>query len=143
MKKAEKGDKVKVHYTLKLKDNDPLFDTAEDRIPVEFSIGNGCPVPGLEDSVIGMKAGEKKRVILGPEKAYGPKRKELIGKLKKDEIPVSLSPNVGQHLVIRKRDGSLINAMITKVKENNVIIDSNHPLAGSTLVFDIMLAGIV
>jgi FKBP-type peptidyl-prolyl cis-trans isomerase 2 len=143
MKKAKKGDKVRIHYTLKL-EGEEFIDTSKSQRPVEFSIGRGgFSIPDIEKHVLGMEEGEKKTVKLPPEKAYGRHRKELVGKVKKEDIPFNISPVVGHQLLLKKPDKSLINAMVTDIDEEIVEFDANHPLAGSTLVFDILLKEII
>ncbi len=143
MAQAKNGDKVKVHYTGKFED-DTVFDTSEDREPLEFTLGSGAVIPGFEKSIIDMEVGEKKTVILPPEEAYGPRHDELIWKKQKSEFPEGVTPAVGKQVGVRlnQPDTPLINALITDLNEDTVTLDANHPLAGKTLIFDIELVGI-
>jgi FKBP-type peptidyl-prolyl cis-trans isomerase 2 len=143
MAQAKNGDKIKVHYTGKFEDG-TVFDTSEERGPLEFTIGGGEVIPGFEQSIIGMEVDEKKSVTIPPEEAYGPRREELIWERKKSEFPEGISPAVGKQVGVRlnQPDAPLINAIITDVSEDTVTLDANHPLAGKTLVFDIELVGI-
>ena len=143
MAQAKNGDKIKVHYTGKFEDG-TVFDTSEERGPLEFTIGDGEVIPGFENSIIGMEVDERKTVTIPPEEAYGPRREELIWERKKSEFPEGISPAVGKQVGVRlnQPDAPLINAIITDVSEDTVTLDANHPLAGKTLVFDIELVGI-
>jgi len=143
MAQAKNGDKIKVHYTGKFEDG-TVFDTSEERGPLEFTIGDGEVIPGFENSIIGMEVDERKTITVPPEEAYGPKREELIWERKKSEFPERISPAVGKQVGVRlnQPDTPLINAIITDVSEDTVTLDANHPLAGKTLVFDIELVGI-
>jgi len=143
MAQAKNGDKIKVHYTGKFEDG-TVFDTSEERGPLEFTIGDGEVIPGFENSIIGMEVDERKTITVPPEEAYGPKREELIWERKKSEFPEGISPAVGKQVGVRlnQPDTPLINAIITDVSEDTVTLDANHPLAGKTLVFDIELVGI-
>ncbi|NIM91841.1 MAG: peptidylprolyl isomerase [Candidatus Aminicenantes bacterium] len=143
MAQAKNGDKIKVHYTGKFEDG-TVFDTSEERGPLEFTIGEGEVIPGFEKSIVGMEVDEKKTVTISPEEAYGPRREELIWERKKSEFPEGITPAVGKQVGVRlnQPDAPLINAIITDVSEDTVTLDANHPLAGKTLVFDIELVGI-
>jgi len=143
MAQAKHGDKIKVHYTGKF-ENGTVFDTSEERGPLEFTIGDGDVIPGFEKSIVGMEVDERKTVTIPPEEAYGPRREELIWERKKSEFPEGISPAVGKQVGVRlnQPDTPLINAIITDVSEDTVTLDANHPLAGKTLVFDIELVGI-
>jgi len=143
MAQAKNGDKIKVHYTGKLEDG-TVFDTSEDREPLEFTIGSGAIIPGFEKGVVGMEVNEKKTITIPPEEAYGPRHEELMLKKKKSEFPDGITPAVGKQVAIRLNQPNTppINAIITDVSEDTVTLDANHPLAGKTLVFDIELVGI-
>lgn len=138
MAKAKNGDILKVHYTGKL-ENGKIFVTTKGGTPLEVTIGNGKFLPGFEKGIIGMETGETKTIILPPEEAYGPRREELVVDVKKSDFPHDITPNIGQQLQARQKDGSVINVIVTHIDENTVTLDANHPLAGKTLTFDIQL----
>jgi peptidylprolyl isomerase len=141
MGQAQEGDTVKVHYTGKL-DNGMVFDSSQDREPLEFKIGAGQVIPGFEKGIIGMEVGQSKTVKLPPEEAYGPQREELIAEVKKADIPENIKPSVGQRLSLRQPDGNTVNVTISDVNEESITLDANHSLAGKTLIFDIELVEI-
>ena len=138
MTQAKSGDEVTVHYSAKLEDGTE-FDTTRDSDPLKFKIGSENVIPGFEESIISMKIGDKKNVTIQPDNAYGQWRKELILNIQKSDFPENINPEVGKRLQIRQRDGQPINVVIADMKEDTVILDANHPLAGKTLVFDIVL----
>ena len=141
MSQAKEGDKVKVHYTGKLEDGS-VFDTSENRPPLEFEIGKGNVIPGFEKGVVGMELNDKKTITIPADEAYGQRRDELTVEVTKKDFPADIEPNVGQQLQIKRPDGHVIDVTITKVEGDNVTLDANHPLAGKTLVFDIELVEI-
>ncbi|MBD3381188.1 MAG: peptidylprolyl isomerase [candidate division Zixibacteria bacterium] len=141
MGQAQEGDTVKVHYTGKL-DNGMVFDSSQDREPLEFKIGAGQVIPGFEKGIIGMEVGQSKTVKLPPEEAYGPQREELIAEVKKADIPENIKPSVGQRLSLRQPDGNTVNVTVSDVNEESITLDANHSLAGKTLIFDIELVEI-
>ena len=138
MSKAKSGDTVKVHYTGKLEDGN-VFDTSRERQPLEFTIGSGNIMPGIEKGVIGMEIGDTKAIEIPAEEAFGVRREELVVEVKKNEFPNYVTPTVGQKLQIQQQDNDPIIVIITDVNEDTVTLDANHPLAGYTLFFDVEL----
>jgi peptidylprolyl isomerase len=141
MAKAKKGDKVKVHYTGKLKDGTE-FDSSQDQDPLEFKLGEGNIIPGFEDAIIGMKEGEEKTEEIGADNAYGQYNKEYVVSVDRKEIPEDIDVKKGMQLEMKLEDGRSVPVMVREVKGDEVIIDANHPLAGKDLVFDIKLVEI-
>ena len=142
MSQAKDGDKVKVHYTGKL-ENGEVFDSSKDRQPLEFEIGGGNVMPGVEKGIIGMEIGDTKSIQIPPEDAFGPWRRELLVDLRRNEFPENMKLTVGQTLQMRHMDGDPLSLIVTDVNEDTVTLDANHPLAGKTLVFDVELIAIV
>jgi len=142
MAQARHGDTVKVHYTGKLEDG-KIFDTSTNGDPLQFAIGEGQVIQGLEEAVIGMNPGESKTTRIPADKAYGPDRKEKVIELDRDRFPENLKPRLGQQLEIRHADGRKTAVTVTGVSESMVMLDANHPLAGKDLTFDIQLQEIV
>lgn len=138
---AKSGDNVKVNYTGKLADG-TVFDTSVGSEPLEFILGQGKVIVGLEEAVIGMQVGEAKTVIIPHDEAYGPRRDDMIFEAGRDELPADIDPEVGMQLQMNQGDGSIMIVTITDVSETTVKIDANHPLAGQDLTFDIELVEI-
>jgi peptidylprolyl isomerase len=141
MSEAKQGDKVQGHYTGKLKD-ETVFDTSQDREPLEFVIGEGRLIPGFEQAVIGMKPNDSKIVTIPAEEAYGPRRDDLVTTVPHEQFPNEMTPQKGQQLDVRLQNGQTRMAVITDVADAGVTLDLNHPLAGQDLKFDILLLGI-
>lgn len=127
---------VKVHYTGKLTSGQ-IFDTTEDKDPIEFTLGEGNLIPGFEKGLLDMKVNEKKSFTISKEDAYGDVITELIQEVNKTDLPQDMEPKVGMGLVSKSPDGQEMTLMVVEVKEESIIIDGNHPLAGRDLVFDI------
>jgi FKBP-type peptidyl-prolyl cis-trans isomerase 2 len=141
MRYVKNGDKVKIHYTEKL-ENGKVLDTSKGDRPIEITIGNNI-VPLLEKALKGMKVSDKKSITIKPEKAYGSRREDLIVEMKKSKLPEDITLVVGHKIKMRQKDGDDINAFITDIKEDTVTLDSNHPLAGRKLIFDMELMEIL
>ena len=135
---VKKGDKVKIHYTGRIKDGQ-VFDTSQKRGPFEFEIGSGSVIPGVENAVTGMKPGDKKKVTVPPKDAYGEHDQNLLIDLPKDKIPADVEPQVGMRLSLSNPKGQTLPVLVTEVGDQSIKLDANHPLAGKDLIFDIEL----
>jgi peptidylprolyl isomerase len=138
MKSAGSGDTVRVHYTGTL-DDGSVFDSSKDRDPLEFIIGDGQMIPGFEKAVTGMNVGDTKTVKIAANEAYGAHREELVIKLSRAQFPDNIVPVAGLQLSLKSPEGQIVNAVITSVDGDYVLLDANHPLAGKDLTFDIEL----
>jgi peptidylprolyl isomerase len=142
MQQAKKGDEVKVHYHGKLTDG-TTFDSSEGRDPLAFTIGSGMVIPGFDKGVTGMIVGEKKTVTIPCDEAYGPKQEELIMAFAVAQFPPEINPEPGMVLNMSNDQNQTFPVTVVEVKDGNVIIDANAPLAGEDLIFDLELVEIV
>jgi len=142
MAKAKSGDTVKVHYTGKL-DEGTVFDSSVGDVPLELTIGEGRIIPGFGQSLIGMSPGESKTTKIPADEAFGSYRDELVREVERSKFPADIEPQVGQQLVMTDTGGQKTVVTVTDVSESSVIIDTNHPLAGEELTFDIELIEII
>lgn len=136
MSKIKENDTVKVHYTGKL-EGGQVFDSSLEREPLEFTVGEGKLIPGFEKAVIGMEKGESKEVNIPKDNAYGDHREELTQEINKTDLPEDIEPKVGMELMSKTPDGREFRVFVKDVKDNAIVIDANHPLAGKDLVFEI------
>ena len=142
MQQAQNGDKVRVHYHGKLKSGE-TFDSSQGREPLEFTVGSGQVIKGFDEGVIGMKTGDARTVEIPVVDAYGEKEEERIVEFPMNQFPEDLKPEVGMQLMMSDGSGQQLPVVITEVKEESVVLDANHPLAGQDLIFDIELVEIV
>lgn len=141
MQQAKSGDKVKVHYHGKLT-NGETFDSSNGREPLEFEIGSGMVIKGFDDGVTGMAVGEKKTVTIPFADAYGPANPEMIVDMPKDRFPEDMQLEIGMPLMM-SNGAQNFQVVVKEIKEDTVILDANHPLAGKDLVFDLELVEII
>jgi len=141
MARVKKGDTVNVHYTGKLEDG-TVFDSSEGGVPLEFKVGEGEFLKGLEDGVIGMEIGEEKTIKIPAEEGYGIYMKEKIFEFGKDRAPENFNPEIGQELQMYRADGMPITVKVIEKTEKGFMMDCNHRLAGKNLIFDIKLVEI-
>lgn len=135
------NDKVKVHYKGTLS-NGVVFDSSEGKDPLEFTLGTGQIIPGFENGIIGMEVEESKTINVPAAEAYGEPKEELIQEVPKAQLPEEIKPEVGMQLMSQAPNGQQIPLVITEVKEESIIIDANHPLAGKDLTFEVTLVSI-
>ena len=141
MQQVKEGDVVKVHYTGKLI-NGEQFDSSVGREPLEFTVGAGQMIKGFDDAMPGMNLGEKKTINIAPEDAYGPRSEEAIIEFPKQNVPADIKLEPGMPLTLSNQDGQPVPVIIVEVKEEVIVLDANHFLAGQELIFDIELVEI-
>ncbi|HNS13859.1 MAG TPA: peptidylprolyl isomerase [Syntrophorhabdaceae bacterium] len=141
MTEAKENDKVKVHYKGSLQDG-TVFDSSENRQPLEFTIGQGMVIPGFEKGVVGMCEGDTKVISIEAEEAYGAYRQDLVGVVDKSRIPDDIDLKIGMVLQVRSPEGSVTNVVVSAITDNDVTLDMNHPLAGKELLFEVTLVEI-
>lgn len=140
MKKVEKDSTVIVNYTGKLEDGS-IFDSSmvEGRTPLRAKLGEGQLINGFEEGLIGMSVGDKKTVEIESVNAYGNILQELIQEVPKDKMPGEVE--VGTALEAHTQMGP-VNFVVKEVREETVLLDANHPLAGQKLIFDLEVVGV-
>jgi len=141
MTEAKAGDKVRMHYTGSLNDGS-VFDSSQGREPLEFTVGSGQIIPGLDQAVPGMKVGDEKTVSIACEDAYGPHDPNARQSIPRSNIPESVPVEPGVQLQAQTENGQTVSVVVVEADENEVVLDANHPLAGKDLTFDITLVAI-
>ena len=138
MSEAQQGSSVKLEYTGKLEDG-TVFDSSEQSGALEFTIGEGKIISGVEEAVRGMTPGEQKTVEVAPEQGYGERQEEMVVDVERNRLPDDLTPEVGQQLQVQREDGQTLPVTVAEVFDEQVRLDANHPLAGQNLTFDLKL----
>ena len=141
MTQAKAGDTVRIHYTGTL-DDGTVFDSSEGRDPLEFAVGSGQIIPGLDIAIPGMSVGDKKSVKVDCQDAYGAIHPEASQAVPRAEIPADIPLDLGTQLQVQTPDGHAMTVTVVEVTETEVTLDANHPLAGKHLTFDIEIVSI-
>ena len=140
--KVEKGNKIKVEYEGKLEDG-TVFDSSKNHgKPLEFEVGAGQLIKGFDEAVIGMAKDEEKEIKLSPAEAYGEPNPQMYKEFPKAQLPPEPEPKPGMVLMMAMANGQQVPAKIKEVKDDVVVLDLNHPLAGKTLIFKIKVVEI-
>jgi peptidylprolyl isomerase len=138
---AKQGDVVRVHYTGTLLDGS-TFDSSVGREPLEFTVGAGQMIKGFDAGVQGMTVGEKKTIQIPPHEAYGERDDEAIIEFPSNQIPADMKLEAGMQLTLRNQYGQPVPVVVMEVKEDIVLLDANHMLAGKELIFEVELVEI-
>ena len=141
MTQAKSGDTIRIHYKGTLKSGE-VFDSSEGRDALEFKLGSGMIISGLDQAIHGMAVGDKKVAEFACAEAYGPINPAARQPVPRTEFPDDIPTEVGTQLQMQSPDGQVIPVTIVDVSETEVTLDANHPLAGQDLTFDFEVVGI-
>jgi FKBP-type peptidyl-prolyl cis-trans isomerase SlyD len=136
----EKGSKVHLEYTLK-DDAGAVLDTNKGQAPITYTQGENQILPRLEKELAGLHPGDEKKVTVRPEDGYGPLDPSAQTEVPKETLPPS-ALTVGAQLMARNAAGEERRVRVKEIKEQTVILDLNHPLAGKTLLFEVKVVGV-
>ncbi|MBN1995462.1 MAG: peptidylprolyl isomerase [Anaerolineae bacterium] len=140
MTQANKGSMVKVEYAGKLEDG-RVFSASSPEEPIQFRVGDGRVIPGFEQALMGMEPGETKTVTILAHQAYGAYDRDKVHTISRDKFPADVQ--VGQQYQFDQGQNGPEVVTVTKIAEDKVTVDGNHPLAGRDLTFDIKLLEVV
>jgi len=138
---VRKNDKVKIQYTGKLK-NGTIVDKTNDGEPIEFIVGQGQVLAGIDKAIIDMKLNGEKKFTVKAKDAFGVRDKSLIQKLPKLSHPDSQNIEKGAIITIFDKSGKSIPAKIIAIQKETITVDLNHPLAGEDLNFNLKVISI-
>jgi len=167
---AKNGDKVTIDYTGKLEDG-TVFDSTIDGEcpddecdsddcgddcgddecgcgghesgPMKLTIGEGELFTQIDEALIGMAPGDKKSVTIPAADAFGEYDKDKVFTVPRNDLPGDLKPEVGDELVLTNEDDEDLGVQVVEVTTEDVTFDSNHPLAGEDLTFEVTLLEIL
>ncbi|MBF0217151.1 MAG: peptidylprolyl isomerase [Candidatus Omnitrophica bacterium] len=137
----ERGKDVEFSYTLTV-DNAAVDPSEIGESPLLYTHGANELIPGLEKGLQGMKVGERKRIVVGPEEGFGVFDPGLIVEVPLRELPKDIIPEIGISVDMEEPNGDRVPATVREVKEKTVVLDQNHPYAGKTLAFDVTVTSI-
>lgn len=141
MTEAKSGDTVRLHYKGTL-DDGSVFDSSEGRDPLEFTVGAGQIIPGLDRAIPGMQVGDEKTVRIEADDAYGPHDPAARQPVPRAQIPANVPLEAGLQLQAQTENGQMMTVTVVEFSDEEVVLDANHPLAGKALTFAIELTGI-
>lgn len=134
---VKQGSTVSLEYTLSGEDG-KVIESNIGKTPLRFVDGREQIIPGLEKALEGLSAGAEKKVTVKPEDAYGPIDPAAFREVPKETVPAD-SLKIGTVLYAQNNEGESFPVRVHEIKENTVVMDMNHPLAGKTLIFDVKI----
>ena len=129
---------VGIKYELREKGGDEIIDSNTADAPLEFVLGSGMIIPGLEAGLVGMSEGEQKLIEVPAAEAYGEYNPEAIQMLPREQFE-GIDLEKGMMLYGQGEDGQTTQVVVKDFNDTDVTIDFNHPLAGKDLVFDVIV----
>ncbi len=136
----ESNARVVLDYTLRDAENDVLdASDAEGGEPIVYVHGYGMLVPGLERALTGLAVGDTRDVVVPPEEGFGERDEELVLEVDRSEMPRPDAVAVGDELVAESPDGEEAVMRVVGVTQDAVVLDGNHPLAGETLRYSVVV----
>ncbi|HNV72641.1 MAG TPA: peptidylprolyl isomerase [Candidatus Ozemobacteraceae bacterium] len=136
MKTITQGSLVAIHFTGKL-ENGEIFDSSAGNEPLKFKVGAGHVIDGLDEGIIGMRAGQVRDIKVTPEKGFGSYEDSSVLSVERAAMGKNMQPKPGMLIDIQTENGQRIPGTIVDVTEDTVKIDLNHPLAGKNLNFNV------
>jgi len=138
--KVEKNKVVSIHYTLKSDDGEVL-DSSDGKTPLPYIHGTGQLIPGLEKELEGKEKGNELKVVIAPADAYGEYSQEQVFVVNKDGFQGDEELKEGLQVQLDTGNGQAVG-VVSKIEGDNVTLDLNHPLAGTTLHFEVKIEDI-
>lgn len=132
---------VTVHYKL-TDDQGNVLDSSDGSQPMAYLHGAGNIIPGLEKALTGKGEGDSLKVRVEPAEGYGEVNPDGIKTIEKAAFEGVESVEVGMAFEAKAPDGTTQEIVVKKVEGDKVTIDTNHPLAGVALNFDIQIVGV-
>jgi peptidylprolyl isomerase len=141
-RRVRPGDRVRVHYTGRLPDG-TVFDTSEGREPLEFTLGRGQIIPGFERAVLGREPGTFVIENVPARLAFGERRESRVLHVPLERLGRGAAPRVGQTVDLPGSGGEQARGVVLDIADGSAVVDTNHPLAGKDLTFEIHLVEVV
>ena len=143
MSRIQSGDRVKIHYRASFTDGGE-FDSTAGLDPLEFIVGQGQVLPGLEKAVLGMTVGSSKTETFPPQLAFGLHRGDLVQIANRADLPKALKIEIGLKIHAAAQDGQPpVLATVIDFTDQTVTLDANHPLAGKNLRYEIQVMDVI
>lgn len=132
---------ITMHFRLALDNGFIVEDTWNDE-PLSVKLGEGALIDGLEGAIVGLKVGETKSIELTPAQAFGPWDDERIMEMDKSDFPNELAIEKGKIIGFTAPSGEEVAGTVRDIRDDVVVVDFNHPLAGKQVIFDVEIISI-
>lgn len=132
--------KVTLHFALKL-DNGDVVDSTFDKEPATFTVGDGNLLPGFEQALYGFKAGDKRTVVIPPERGFGRGNDGNIQTMPRKNFE-GMELETGVLVIFRDAANNEMPGVVKEFDDNEVTINFNHPLAGRDIIFEVEIISV-
>ncbi len=132
------GRIVSLHYTLRIEDGS-VVEKRWDNPPFRYLHGNGNIVPGLERELANCRVGDRITAVVPPELGYGVVNPDFVKRIPRSDFPPHVQPVPGMRFGSAVGEGMVLPARVTEVGQHEVTVNFNHPLAGHTLHFSVIV----
>jgi FKBP-type peptidyl-prolyl cis-trans isomerase SlpA len=136
------SSKVRMHFSISLEDGTVAETTRDDNEPLEFVMGDGTMIQGLELALYGLKAGDKQTLTIEPDLAFGYHDPDNVHSMSIDEFPQDMQLAKGVIIEFNTPAGDEVPGTIRDIGEGAVKVDFNHPLAGHEITFDVEILSV-
>lgn len=134
---VQPGSKVTIHYVCKFEDGKVVEESKKEGLT--FISGRRAVIKGLDDGILGMQEGEHRKIIVAAVDAYGEYHNDLISEVPKTHLPEGVEPRIGSVHQMTTQKGKTVHMKVLEVREQTVIVDMNHPMAGKNLIFEVVV----
>ena len=135
------GCEVSMHFTLSFTDGF-VVDASEPGQPMTFTMGDGSLINGLELALYGLKAGDRQHIEIDPLNGFGFHDPENVHILPREEFAPDLPVEVDTVMAFSTPSGVEVPGVIKEVRDDEVVVDFNHPCAGHDVIFDVEIIAI-
>ena len=135
---VSEGTRVFLNFSVSLEDGSEV-DTNFGGDPVDFVVGDGSLLPGFERRLFGMSAGERQMFTVPPEDAFGQPNDNNVQYLPRQQFDDDTELEIGLVYSFADAGGGELPGMVIAFDEEEVTVDFNHPLAGRTILFDVLI----
>jgi FKBP-type peptidyl-prolyl cis-trans isomerase SlyD len=127
---------VGLEYELKEAGGSEILDSNRGGAPLEFITGKNHIIPGLEKKILELSEGESADIMVPSNEAYGEYNPEAVDEVPKENF-AGIDLEVGMPLYGQGENGETIQVIVKEIRDNSVVVDFNHPLAGKDLMFSV------
>lgn len=135
---VSEGTRVFLNFSVSLEDGSEV-DTNFGGDPVDFSVGDGSLLPGFERRLFGMVAGDRQMFEVPPEDAFGQPNENNVQHMPRDQFDEDVELEIGLMFSFADAAGGELPGMVISFDDSEVTVDFNHPLAGRTVLFDVLI----
>lgn len=134
---------VTLDYELRDEDGD-LLDASESEggEPIRYVHGYGMLVPGLEAALVGLHVGDERDILVPADSGYGEYDESLLVEIDRDEFPNPKAVEIDDEFVAEAPDGEEVAMRVVELKDDSIVVDANHPLAGMTLRYHVTVRSV-